>query len=75
MNRKQTRWHIRQRQIDHLSHTLKPVRTCREVAGILGISVALVCQLETSALSKIVRAVNDFENNEKDENSEIPNHE
>ena len=57
MNNEKARWRLSQSDIDHLSMALKPVRTSREVAEILGLSTSLVCQLENSALRKIVRAL------------------
>ena len=77
MNNEKARWNLSQGDIDHLSAALKPVRTSREVADILGLSTSLVCQLENSALRKIVRAMNRLEargelnpqeNNTNDEN-------
>jgi DNA-directed RNA polymerase specialized sigma subunit len=61
MNNEKARWNLSQSDIDHLSMALKPVRTSREVAEILGLSTSLVCQLENSALRKIVRALKRLE--------------
>jgi hypothetical protein len=69
------RWRLKQGDIDRLSASLKPIRTCREVAGILGVSVAQVCQLESSALGKIIRAVNEYEQNGKYKQNGGSNHE
>jgi DNA-directed RNA polymerase specialized sigma subunit len=63
MNNEKARWNLSQSDIDHLSMALKPVRTSREVAEILGLSTSLVCQLENSALRKIVRALKRMEAN------------
>ena len=61
MNNEKARWNLSQSDIGHLSMALKPVRTSREVAEILGLSTSLVCQLENSALRKIVRALKRLE--------------
>lgn len=61
MNHEKARWSLSQSDIGHLSMALKPVRTSREVAEILGLSTALVCQIEISALRKIVRALKRLE--------------
>ncbi len=63
MNNEKARWRLSQSDIGHLSMALKPVRTSREVAEILGLSTTLVCQLEISALRKIVRALKRMEAN------------
>jgi DNA-directed RNA polymerase specialized sigma subunit len=63
MNNEKARWSLSQSDIGHLSMALKPVRTSREVAEILGLSTSLVCQLENSALRKIVRALKTMEAN------------
>jgi DNA-directed RNA polymerase specialized sigma subunit len=63
MNNEKARWNLSQSDIEHLSMSLKPVRTSREVAAILGLSTSLVCQLENSALRKIVRALKRLEAN------------
>ena len=55
------RWRLSQSDVSHLSMSLKPVRTSREVAEILGLSTSLVCQVENSALRKIVRAMKALE--------------
>jgi hypothetical protein len=55
------RWRLSQGDIDHLSAALKPVRSSREVAEMLGLSTSLVCQIENSALRKIVRALKALE--------------
>ena len=55
------RWRLSQGDIDHLSMALKPVRSSREVADLLGLSTSLVCQIENSALRKIVRALKRLE--------------
>ena len=72
---KQVRWRLQQREINRLSSRLKPLRSYREVAGILGVSVALVCQLETSALDKVARALTEFDSDVKPENCEGTKHE
>jgi hypothetical protein len=59
------RWRVSQNDLDRLSVALKPIRARREVAEILGCSTSLVCQLESSGLRKIVRAMNGFEKNGK----------
>ena len=61
MNHEKARWSLSQSDIGHLSMSLKPIRTSREVAKILGFSTTLVCQLEISALRKIVRALKRLE--------------
>jgi DNA-binding CsgD family transcriptional regulator len=61
MNFEKARWSLSQNDIGHLSAALKPIRTSREVAEILGVSTTLVCQLENSALRKIVRALRALE--------------
>jgi hypothetical protein len=63
MNNEKNRWNLSQEDIGHLSMALKPVRTSREVAEILGLSTSLVCQLENSALRKIVRVLKTMEAN------------
>jgi hypothetical protein len=63
MNNEKNRWNLSQDDIGHLSAALKPVRTSREVAEILGLSTSLVCQIEISALRKIVRALKTMEAN------------
>jgi DNA-directed RNA polymerase sigma subunit (sigma70/sigma32) len=63
MRNQQVRWRLRQDEIDHLSNSLKPMRSCEEVAQILGCSESLVRQIEHSALRKIIRAMADFEKN------------
>jgi len=63
MNNLQVRWRLSQDDISHLSMALKPIRTQEEVAQILGYSPTLVCQLENSALRKIVRAMTRLEKN------------
>ena len=81
MKPEQIRWRMAQRDIDRLSASLKPIRTCREVADMMGISVALVCQLESSALGKIMRAVHEYdqlgasEENEENKQNGVSNHE
>jgi hypothetical protein len=62
MKTKKVRWRVSQSDIDRLSKALNPIRTHREVAVILSVSDSLVCQLENSALGKIVRAVNEYDN-------------
>jgi DNA-directed RNA polymerase specialized sigma subunit len=71
MKPEKIRWRIAQREIDRLSASLKPIRTCREVADMMGVSVALVCQLENSALGKIMRAVHEYDNVGASEENEI----
>lgn len=56
MKNRPIRWRLRQQDVDGLSHALKPIRTCREVARILRCSPATVCELEASALRKIMAA-------------------
>ena len=51
------RWNVSQGDLGHLSAALRPMRTREEVAELMGVSVTLVCQLENSALRKIVRAL------------------
>ena len=63
MNHEKARWRLSQADIGHLSMALKPVRTSREVAEILGLSTSVVCRLENSALRKIVRALKRMEAN------------
>jgi hypothetical protein len=53
-----------------LSAVLKPVRTYREVANLMGISVTLVCQLESRALSKVTKAIKNYDNYKNDELNE-----
>jgi DNA-directed RNA polymerase sigma subunit (sigma70/sigma32) len=55
------RWGLLQDDIDHLSVALNPIRSHQEVAAILGLSASAVRQIETSALRKIIRAMNDHE--------------
>lgn len=63
-------WGLAQGDIDRLSATLRPVRSRAEVAEMMGVSVTLVSELEKSALSKLIRAINDYENNVMTENEE-----
>jgi hypothetical protein len=51
------RWNVSQGDLGRMSRALQPIRTTREVADLLGISVSLVCQIENSALRKIMRAL------------------
>jgi len=60
VKRPRTRWNLLRRDVGHLSAALRPIRTSQEVAEILGVSASQVCQLENSALRKIVRAVQDL---------------
>ena len=81
MKTKKVRWRVSQRDLDRLSASLKTIRTYREVAGMMGVSVALVCQLENSALGKIIRVVNEYdqtgasEENEENKQNGRSNHE
>jgi hypothetical protein len=61
MSMEKARWSLSQGDIGHLSAALQPIRTCREVAEIMDISPAMVCQLENSALRKIFRALKAME--------------
>jgi hypothetical protein len=61
MNTEKARWNLSKAGIGRLSMSLKPIRTSREVAKILGVSTSLVCQIENSALRKIVRALKAME--------------
>jgi DNA-directed RNA polymerase specialized sigma subunit len=65
MSNQKVRWSLSQTDIEHLSAALKPVRTSREVGAILGLSTSLVCQLENSALRKIVRALRRLEQTDR----------
>ncbi|MGD0813386.1 MAG: hypothetical protein ABSA83_07260 [Verrucomicrobiota bacterium] len=65
MNPEKARWGLSQCDIDHLSRELKPMRSSREVAAILGVSTSLVCRIENSALRKIVRALKRMEGQNK----------
>src|SRR5271165_5446733 len=65
MNGEKNRWRLAQCDTSHLSAALRPIRTSREVAAMLGISTSLVCQLENSALRKIVRALKALEDEER----------
>ena len=55
------RWNVSQGDLGHLSAALRPMRTREEVAELMGVSVTLVCQLENSALRKIVRALRAYD--------------
>lgn len=56
-----TRWGARQSDLGLLSMALKPIRTAHEVAQMLGVSDALVRQIENSALRKIARALKEHD--------------
>jgi hypothetical protein len=70
MKIKTVRGRLSQSGIDHLSRALTPIRTRREVAGILGISITLVCRLENSALGKILQAMTEDDINETNKQNE-----
>jgi hypothetical protein len=61
MRAQTVRWGVSQIDLEYLSKTIRPVRSSREVAVILGLSTSLVCQIENSALRKIVRAMKRLE--------------
>ncbi|MGP8199923.1 MAG: hypothetical protein ACLQU4_10515 [Limisphaerales bacterium] len=74
MNQEKARWGVSQSDLEHLSVALKPMRSSREVAAILGVSTSLVCKIENSALRKIVRALKRMEGQCKSQQNNI-NHE
>ncbi len=81
MKYEKIRWRLSPRDVEHLSLSLKPIRTRRQVAAILSCSLSHVCQLESSALRKVVRALKTLEASgqlklkPQENNENNPNHE